>query len=130
MRRRHRKTQPKFLQEGTEVRAVFHPLHHDPDIWGADSLEFRPERWENLRTSWEYMSFLACGRTCQAQQMILTKCSYILVRFLREFRHIENRDEKVEFVESIKMSLESSKGVKVITLAIVERANGESNYST
>ena len=105
--------EPILVQKGTEVRIIFHALHKDPDIWGEDALEFRPERWETMRTTWEYIPFLGGGRTCPAQQMALTDCSYILVRFLQEFREIENRDEQVEFVESIKLSLESGNGVKV-----------------
>ena len=43
--------EPIFVQQGREVRIVFHALHKDPDIWGEDALEFRPERWENMRTT-------------------------------------------------------------------------------
>ena len=45
--------------------------------------------------------------------MALTECAYILVRFLQEFSTIENKSDRFEFVESIKLSLESGNGVKV-----------------
>lgn len=73
---------PILVQKGTEVRIVFHALHKDPEIWGKDALEFRPERWETMRTTWEYIPFLGGGRIYPAQQIALTEISFILVRFL------------------------------------------------
>ncbi|TGO85668.1 hypothetical protein BPOR_0374g00020 [Botrytis porri] len=42
---------------------------------GRNTMDFRPERWENLRTTWEYAPFLGSGRICPAQQMALTEVS-------------------------------------------------------
>lgn len=70
-------TEPILVHKDTEVRIVFHALHKDPDIWGDDFLEFRPERWESMRTTWEYIPFLGGGRTCPAQQTALIEASYI-----------------------------------------------------
>ncbi|TGO35366.1 hypothetical protein BHYA_0161g00210 [Botrytis hyacinthi] len=99
--------------DGTEIRIVFHALHKDRDIWGEDAMEFRPERWENLRTTWEYIPFLGGGRICPAQQMALTEVSYLVVRFMKEFKVIENRDPEKKFVAGMKLSMESKNGVKV-----------------
>lgn len=33
------------LPPGTTIKLDFAALHHDPDSWGADALEFRPDRW-------------------------------------------------------------------------------------
>lgn len=92
---------------------MFHALHKDPDIWGRDALVFRPERWESLRTTWEYIPFLGGARICPAQQMALTEISYVIIRFMKEFKSIDNRDEEMEFVETVKLTLESRNGVKV-----------------
>lgn len=45
--------------------------------------------------------------------MVLTEISYIVVRFMRSFKEMENRDEQVGFVEGHKMTMESRNGVKV-----------------
>ncbi|CCD48984.1 hypothetical protein ACHAPF_000710 [Botrytis cinerea] len=104
---------PILVRPGTEIRVVFHALHKDRDIWGEDAMEFRPERWENLRTTWEYIPFLGGGRICPAQQMALTEISYLVVRFMQEFKSMENRDPEKKFVAGMKLSMESKNGVKV-----------------
>ncbi|KAH8594113.1 cytochrome P450 [Bisporella sp. PMI_857] len=76
-----------LVREGTEIRIVFHALRKNPDIWGFDTLKFRPE-------------------PCPAQQMALTEIAYVLVRFLQEFNRIES-------AESIRLSLESGNGVNM-----------------
>ncbi|KAF7894036.1 hypothetical protein EAF00_007550 [Botryotinia globosa] len=58
---------PILVRPGTEIRIIFHALHKDGDIWGEYAIKFCPERWENLRTTWEYIPFLGGGRICPAQ---------------------------------------------------------------
>ncbi|KAF7885725.1 uncharacterized protein EAF02_004234 [Botrytis sinoallii] len=102
-----------LVRPGTEIRIVFHALHRDRDIWGEDEMEFRPERWENFRTTWEYIPFLGGSRICPAQQMALTEVYYFVVRFMQEFKFMENRDPEKKFVPGMKLSMESKNGVKV-----------------
>lgn len=33
------------LPPGTTIKLDLAALHHDPEAWGADALEFRPDRW-------------------------------------------------------------------------------------
>ncbi|KAJ7736842.1 cytochrome P450 [Mycena metata] len=33
------------VAEGTDFILSLHPAHRDPEIWGEDALEFKPERW-------------------------------------------------------------------------------------
>ncbi|KUJ07753.1 cytochrome P450 alkane hydroxylase-like protein [Mollisia scopiformis] len=108
-------SQPIFVQKGTEVMFVFRSMHYDEDLWGEDADDFRPERWERSDSIPQhgYVPFSAGGRVCPAQQMVLTECAYILVRLVREFEKIENRDPEESFIEQHKLQMESRNGVKV-----------------
>ena len=93
----------------------FGNMHRDPDNWGPDAEDFRPERWldDNLLPKWKYIPFLGGATVCPAQQMILTQYAFVLVRILREFEEIENRDPEIKFVEEIKFRKKSRNGVQV-----------------
>ncbi|KAF7934876.1 uncharacterized protein EAE98_002921 [Botrytis deweyae] len=95
---------PILVRPGTEIRIVFHALHKDRDIWGENAMEFRPERWENFRTTWEYIPFLGGSRICPAQQMALAEVYYFVVRFMQEFKFMENRDPETKFAPGMKLS--------------------------
>lgn len=41
---------PVFIAQGTPVRWSTWAMHRRRDIFGEDAGEFRPERWENLRS--------------------------------------------------------------------------------
>ena len=85
----------------------------DPEIWGDDALEFRPERWENLKQSWNFIPFMGGRRICPAQQNVLTDVACILVRLLQRFADIENRDKCLAYVDKIAFTRESRNGCKV-----------------
>ncbi|PQE09254.1 cytochrome P450 protein [Rutstroemia sp. NJR-2017a WRK4] len=107
--------QPILVERGTEVQFIFKSMHVDRSIWGADADDFRPERWEKLEPNQQraYIPFSAGPRICPAQQMVLNECAYILVRFVREFKEIINRDPEETFIEQHKLQMESRNGVKV-----------------
>lgn len=42
---------PLFVQKGTNVQLWIYAVHHRKDVWGADADEFRPERWDEYRTT-------------------------------------------------------------------------------
>ena len=50
---------------------------------------------------------------CPAQHQVLTQAVYLLVRMVREFERIENRDPCEDYVERTKMLTESANGIKV-----------------
>ena len=62
---------------------------------------------------WDFVPFLGCPRICPAQQQVLIQAVYVLVRLVREFARIENRDPVAEYVEFTKMTTESRNGVKI-----------------
>ncbi|KAI9693914.1 MAG: hypothetical protein M1822_003185 [Bathelium mastoideum] len=110
--------QPTLVQKGDIVQINFQALQHDEELWGKSVEEFRLERWETARPSWEYLPFLGGARVCPAQQMMISQLSYIVVRFVQEFAAIRNRDPEERFVEQWKLLCESRNGVKVSFTAV------------
>ena len=104
---------PVFVEKGVVVALNLWGLHHDRDIWGDDVDEFKPQRWVDKRPMWEFVPFLGGPRICPAQQQVLTQALYVLVRLVREFAGIGNRDPTLEYVERTKMTVESRNGVKI-----------------
>jgi len=88
-------------------------LHIDPEIWGEDSRDFRPERWHKLKQSWNFIPFFGGRRVCPAQQNVLTDVAYVLVRLMQRFETCKNRDSCPDYVEEFVFTKESRNGVKV-----------------
>lgn len=117
--------EPIYIRRGTRLEMRFGVMHRDQDYWGPDAEEFRPERWlDDMRPKWKYIPFLGGARICPAQQMILTQYAFILVKFLRKFGEIENRDPEITFVEEIKFGKKSRNGVKVAFMVNCDALNG------
>jgi cytochrome P450 monooxygenase len=108
---------PMLVQKGEVVAMNTWGPNHDSDIWGDDVDEFRPERFDGRRMSWEFSPFLGGPRICPAQQQVLTQSVYLLVRLTRAFARIENRDSSLEYVEMVRMTTESRNGVKIALFA-------------
>ena len=108
---------PLFVPKGRVVEMDLYTVQRDPAIWGHDANEFKPERWAVGRPLWEakwqYLPFLGGIRMCPAQNQVLTQVSYLLVRMAQEFQTVDNRDPNQEYIEEIKMTVESRNGVRV-----------------
>ena len=48
---------PIFVKKGQQVNYQVYVMHRRKDIYGPDADEFKPERWETLRPSWQYLPF-------------------------------------------------------------------------
>jgi cytochrome P450 len=88
-------------------------MHRNPEVYGADVESFRPERWPDIRPGWNYLPFSGGARHCPAQQLALFWVSYAVARMAMEFEELQNRDAVLEFVENLKLNMESGNGVKV-----------------
>lgn len=55
---------PIFVPKGTPIGYSVWSMHRREDFYGKDALEYKPERWEKLRTSWEYLPFNGGPRIC------------------------------------------------------------------
>lgn len=88
-------------------------MHRREDVYGADALEFRPERWapeEGLRPGWAYLPFNGGPRVCPGQQFALTEASYAIVRIVQEFATVDARDER-PWQEQLALTLACNHGV-------------------
>jgi cytochrome P450 len=113
---------PLFVSAGTVVGYHTYSMHHRTDYFGADAEEYRPERWETLRTGWEYLPFNGGPRICLGQQYALTEAGYVTVRLVQEFERMESRDTNGGvWVEGMTLTLQSGNGVLVGMVGDKER---------
>ncbi|KAB8299204.1 hypothetical protein EYC80_001300 [Monilinia laxa] len=82
---------PLLVRKGTNLSLDLYVLHQDPDYWGEDVDSFRPEQWEHLRPTWEYIPFSGVPRIFPAQQMVFVDVAFVVVRVLQNFERIVER---------------------------------------
>jgi len=102
---------PLFVARNNVVTYSTFVMHRRPELFGHDALEFRPERWEELRPDWEYLPFNGGPRICPGQKFAMIEASYTVARLLHAFSAIENLDAE-DFKEHITLSLTLDNGVK------------------
>jgi cytochrome P450 len=66
-------------------------IHHDPELWGADVHEFKPERFVNgiakaSKSPFAFMPFSFGPRFCVGQGFALEEAKLVLVVILQRFR--------------------------------------------
>ncbi|KAL9097191.1 MAG: hypothetical protein Q9165_000618 [Trypethelium subeluteriae] len=104
---------PILVKKGEIVETNKAVMERDPDLWGSDAGEFRPERWRTARPTWEFLPFSGGPRICPALQQVYVQGAYVIARFAQEFVRIENRDEIFEWCEEMQLAFQSRNGVKV-----------------
>ncbi|KAG6056130.1 hypothetical protein E4U17_002465 [Claviceps sp. LM77 group G4] len=104
---------PVLVPKGRRVMLDMYAKFHDPLVWGEDADVFRPSRFEGRRLAWDFVPFSGGARICPAQQQAITQSIYLLVRLVKEFPVMENRDPCLEFIESMSLVSESRNGVLV-----------------
>ncbi|KAF1961218.1 n-alkane-inducible cytochrome P450 [Byssothecium circinans] len=102
-----------LVEKGDIVELNFRSQQRDKSFWGDDADEFRPERWDTIRPTWEYIPFSGGPRICPALKLVYAETEYIMVRIVREFAGLENRDEVLEWVEERRLTFQSRNGAKV-----------------
>ncbi|KAF7548761.1 hypothetical protein G7046_g8566 [Stylonectria norvegica] len=90
---------PLFVPKGTGCRWSLHSLHRRKDVFGDDADEFCPERWETLRTTWEYLPFSGGPRICIGQQFALTQMAYLVTSVVQTLGDVRAVDEAEEMVQ-------------------------------
>lgn len=105
---------PVLVTKGTVVSYSTYAMHRRRDLYGPDSEEFRPERWQDgkLQPRWGYLPFNGGPRICIGQRYALTEAGYVLVRIAQEFRNLESRN-LAPWEESLALTLCSRDGAKV-----------------
>ncbi|KAF7922347.1 uncharacterized protein EAE97_011089 [Botrytis byssoidea] len=106
-------TSPILVKAGTLITPNSWVFHRLAPCYQPDPEAFRPERWEHLRPGWNYLPFGGGTRMCAGRNLGLTEMAYVLARLVQEWEGVECRDEVAEWVEEMKLSVESGNGVKV-----------------
>ena len=81
---------PIFVPKGMEVNYAVHVMHRRPDLWGADSLAFNPDRWQGRKTGWEFLPFNGGPRICLGQQFAITTAGYTVARLVQRFEEVSD----------------------------------------
>ena len=55
---------PVAVKAGSTVAYNTYLLHRREELWGEDSWEFEPKRWEEKKAGWEYIPFHGGPQTC------------------------------------------------------------------
>lgn len=103
---------PIYVRKCDVVQVNKNVLHRDPDVWGPDAEEFKPERWKDLRPMWTFVPFGGGPRRCPAQMLVTTEAAYVLARMMRVYKKIEARDDN-PYVGVMRIGTSSKHGVKV-----------------
>jgi cytochrome P450 len=105
-------TLPIRVFPGDTISVSYYTLHRRADFF-EDPEAFRPERWQTLRTTWEFLPFAGGPRHCPAQQLAVFWIGYVVARMALRFQEIRNMDPVDDFVEEVKLNLQSRNGAKV-----------------
>ncbi|KAI1073725.1 cytochrome P450 [Whalleya microplaca] len=105
-------TAPLYLRKGDIVEMNFRCILRDKDFWGNDADQFRPERWDNLRPTWEYTPFGGGPRICPGFRLVFAEVAYTMVKILREFERLESRDDR-PWTEETRATFQNLHGAKV-----------------
>lgn len=110
---------PLLVKKGDVVMMSSYALQRRKDLWGTDANDFRPERFVDTKpASWTIISFGAGPRACPGQRIGITQVAYTVVRILRLFKGIENRDPVMDFEELQKIASVSKNGTKVALVPV------------
>ena len=105
---------PLLVRKGDVVMMSSYALQRRKDLWGADANFFRPERFVDKKPEpWTLIPFGAGPRACPGQRLGMAQAAYTVVKILRTFRKIENRDPVMEYTELQKIASVSRNGTKV-----------------
>ncbi|KAF2481801.1 cytochrome P450 [Neohortaea acidophila] len=80
--------QPLALPKGTVVMCCLYLMHRRPEEWGADTEEFRPERWVGLKPSHSFSPFGGGPRICPGKLFGLVELFHVTARIMQRFQAI------------------------------------------
>lgn len=104
---------PIFGPAGTGFDTNWYNIHRLKSLWGEDANDFKPDRWENLKPdNWQYLAFGGGPRSCLGRTKALVEASYVIVRLMREFGHIESRDDR-EWTGQVQLTAKNKNGCHI-----------------
>lgn len=105
-------TSPLYVQKGDIMEMNVRCTLRDKEFWGEDADDFRPERWDDLRPTWEYTPFGGGPRVCPGFRLVFAEVAFTMVTILREFERIESRDDR-PWTEESRATFQNLHGAKV-----------------
>ncbi|KAL6161124.1 hypothetical protein ACJBU6_00255 [Exserohilum turcicum] len=101
---------PFLVRKGDVVGYFVYAMHRRKDLYGADALEFRPERWEDgtlfRKIGYGYLPFNGGPRVCLGQEYALLMLGYTVTRLIQMFPHMSlPHDEPIEEIDRERQAL-------------------------
>ncbi|KAK7678846.1 hypothetical protein QCA50_018148 [Cerrena zonata] len=107
-------TKPVYIPKGTTVAYSVYTTHRLKEYYGEDALEFKPERWADIkRIGWAYVPFNGGPRICLGQQFALTEASYVITRLIQLFPNLECRDNDYPPKKNVQLTMCLQNGCQV-----------------
>ncbi len=104
---------PIFALAGTGFDTSWYNLHRLKSVWGEDADDFKPDRWKTFKPeAWQYLPFGGGPRSCLGRTKALVEASYVIVRLMREFSHIESRDGR-DWTGQVQLTAKNANGCKI-----------------
>ncbi|KAI0438428.1 cytochrome P450 [Xylaria telfairii] len=103
---------PLYIRKGETIEMNFRCTLRDKEFWGEDADEFRPERWETLKPTWEYTPFGGGPRVCPGFRLAFAEVAYTMVMIIREFSRLESRDDR-PWTEETRTTFQNLNGTHV-----------------
>lgn len=102
------------VRKGQVVGVSVYNLHRNPEYFGADADEFRPERFLNGEVETDFMPFGAGPRNCIANRFALLELKSCLIRLIRRFRFSTNENTmKYRYVNGIPVNQIDKNGLRL-----------------
>ncbi|PTB34788.1 hypothetical protein M441DRAFT_63192 [Trichoderma asperellum CBS 433.97] len=109
-------SQPVIVRKGQQIIASYTHLHRRQDVWGPDSNNFVPERW-NEENSKTFLPFAYGPSTCPGSRIGRLTTSIWLVRLMQQFDSIEscmnetdsNREPKLRMGYTVTLTLKKTR---------------------
>ena len=109
-------TAPVFVSKGDLVTMSFYALSRHQDVWGPNAEEWKPERWDHDRVKqapWTSLPFGGGPRVCPGREQGLAQIALTMVRIVRDFRQLVNKDPVEEFEDLFRVVTISRNGCRV-----------------
>jgi cytochrome P450 len=103
---------PIVVPAGTNIAFHVTALHRGPELWGDNAEEYKPERWESMKTNWKYQPFGMGPRNCPGQHLSLAEAAYTTCRLAQEFKEVKPL-EYGPWEEPISLTCTSASGAQV-----------------
>jgi cytochrome P450 len=97
-----------LINKGEFVAWSIYAMGRSTRIWGADALEYRPERWLSMTTlpsPYEFPVFNAGPRMCLGKNMAELEGVFVLVSLMRKFNIDVIYPEKVTYAQSLTLPM-------------------------